>query len=217
MGINMSKRNLIVLIAVVVFAIGVFGVAGYFSDHQKITITVESGAEQTQTTISKTGSSDKKTIQYGQTFRMKKGNYHLETTGTDFVTLGTDIEIKDKDTTITLSPNYTTDKLNHLLKEQQKALRSTIVQAFPKVDRSYTVNPGKLYRTGQWYATFLVKTPPTGSVAYYDHYRIVLKKEGGTWKTVTSIPEISLSSKKYPDIPKDILIDVNNDFKHLDY
>ena len=100
---------------------------------------------------------------------------------------------------------YTDQKLNALLSDEQPEVVQVLGAAFPAQMRQFDVRGGKFYHDGSWYAAKLVPHD-----ASQDTYRVVLNKQAGRWVVATKPPRIVLSSPVFPNIPKDILSDVNN-------
>jgi hypothetical protein len=101
---------------------------------------------------------------------------------------------------------YTDQKLQSLLITESPGIENLINNSYPLPMANYSIASPKLYYTGQWYGAVLVPKDALNQ----DTYRIVLKKKDGRWSVVTTPPSIILSQPVYPNIPFDILSDLNN-------
>jgi hypothetical protein len=197
------------LVAAIVLLLGLV-VANNYTQTKTVTVRIEENAESTSSVVKNLDGKEVEDVEYNKGFRLKKGSYYIETTGQDFEPLRTDIVV-DKSLSLTLSPSYTSEKLSSLLSPQLDSIQKTISDDIPEINTSYKINTGKLYITGQWYATTVQKklTKEQERTTYIDVYRVVLGKNGGNWVVLTKPPEIILSAARYPDIPRDILVDIN--------
>lgn len=127
--------------------------------------------------------------------KIQKKQYPLEVSG----------EVK-KDITITYSRQY----LDTLMKEVEPTIIASLKSVLPTLESSYTIRPGKLYQTGDWYGARLryIGTDQFNR----DTLRVVMKKtDKGTWELVTKTPEIIVTHPKYPSIPDELIEDINSD------
>ncbi len=211
-----SKRLLafIVLFLVLLFGL-LYGLSRSHSSQQATIDYVHShdvavyDASESQTSkavlaqhVSASGESLK--LKKNHTYIVKaKGESGYEDSSVGFV-------LTDEPKTININPFYSKDKLADLLKTEQGAIKQALSAAYPQISL-YKVDNGKLYHWGDWYGTILRYKGSYGQSS--DSLRVVLAKEGGTWKVKTDPPNITLSKFVFPDVPVDILRDVNNSFK----
>jgi hypothetical protein len=148
------------------------------------------------------------------TLRMRKGTYVVVggSASPDFTRQLEKVTLDNEPVTVVINPPYSSEKLASLLDTARPAIHAAVKQAVPKVDNSYLLAPGQLYGKGEWYGSVLYPnlSPEQRRLSYVDSYRIVVKKEGDSWKVVTVPPEIVLSTLTYPQIPKGVLISTNN-------
>lgn len=97
--------------------------------------------------------------------------------------------------------------LNNQLDKELETITLVLQSAYPKITTDYTISRGKLYDQGQWYGTTLTYK---GTDTYNrDTLRVLMQKKDGIWTLRTTPPELLLSAKKYPDVPKSILQSIN--------
>ena len=145
-------------------------------------------------------------------FKLKKGSYAVVTSGSaDYQTQAISVTLGGTAQTVGIDPTYSTAKLQSQLVKEQNALAQAVTASVPAFTSKYKISSGKLYQHGDWYGALIVPnlTDNQLSTQYVDNYRLVAHKENGAWKVLTLPPELIISSFKYPNVPHDILVDVN--------
>lgn len=207
----LNKRNILLLVIVLTIIGLVLFVFSYFNSQQFVTVNYKSVSK---VTIQKVGegarSLEKETIykKSGEKIKVSKGHYLLKYVGNDgYASDYQNIDVENSPVFIRLDPDYSQQKLSSILDgdfENIKAVLNTKLQNIS----DYNIQKGKLYKKGQWYATTLQYK---GSDDFnYDTLRLVMEKKEGEWILVTNPPNIVIGSKDYPNIPLDVLQDVNN-------
>jgi hypothetical protein len=203
----MSKKSLLaLLIALILVLIGI-GSLFYFQSFRTVTlnfkktdftVTVYEKQDDNQTEIDNL---DKTTD-----LRLQKGTYVLVPDGDIYSPAPIEFKVNDQDMTVDIDPDLSSRFRTSLLVSELPTIKSALSAAYPNTINNFVINDGEIYKQGQWYATTLVQKV-TGNEEG-DVYRTVLKKEGEKW-SVKAKPALVLSSKTYPDIPKEILSSVN--------
>lgn len=221
----LNYRVYIIAIILVTTIVGI-GLSIYFS-YQKVTVNFTQTKPGFAVNIYKTDTSsneispDKlidqnnlvKTVEEDSTFKLKAGNYVWETKGTsDYQRETGQLIITTKPQTITVNPVYTDTKLKSLLAEESPAIQKLIATAIPGIGTAYRTTTGRLYQNGEWYGTIIYPNLSTEALRtnYVDTFRLVAHKANGMWKIVTLPPDLVLTTKAYPNIPRTVLVDVNN-------
>jgi hypothetical protein len=165
---------------------------------QKV-VTIEGSKDVSISISGKKGAFTSKT-----SIRVHPGDYTVTYAGSsDFATKITKIHI-DKNTTIpTTVLNFSAKKLQGLLPVELSAIRAAI--HLKDLGSTYTATGEQLYVRGEWYAGILKPKDPFTS----DYLRVIAKKEGTTWKTAV-LPTIVIAIKDHPDVPEEIIRDINN-------
>jgi len=146
------------------------------------------------------------------TIRLKKNvSYEAVYTGTSgYVSDAVQIS---NDTSVTISPDYSEERLQQLFTSEKQTLQQVITSIDPSIStNSYTINDGMYYDHAKWYITTL-KSNQT-SAQYYDMFVVVLERSGTTWKVAVK-PTITASYAAYPSIPKSV-ISRANDYRQLE-
>lgn len=145
----------------------------------------------------------------GQTLKLKKNkSYLLNYSGSGDYSGGViEFNTAEKQKTITIEPYFSEEKLNKQLNSEVAIIHQQIKAKYARINL-YEIQAGKLYRYGEWYGTTLkyVGKDPFNS----DTLRIVLNKQDGVWTIKTDPPGIFLSRHAFPDVPVEILREVNN-------
>lgn len=148
------------------------------------------------------------TIQGEETRRLDIGGYVVAMAATDKYEKYWDmIEVGPEKRTVTVNPSLTTQELQASGTNERQAIIDAISKAYPHLTDLYTIEQGKFYEQGQWYGTKL--TYKGQATTNTDPLRIVLHKEDGAWKLVTTPPSILVSTKLHPSIPVAVARDVN--------
>lgn len=215
MNSNTSFRRLAILLTILsIVSGGMYAAWSYMQSFQYLTVKQEP-ASTTGTTISIIQENSKEvvasSISPGETIKIKKGSYRVRFTGNSYREEVIEVTLDSKPETITITPSYTSKKLSETLHSERSAIREAIDKKFPGATQSYTIEPGKLYMLGEWYGTklYVKQSPEQARTNYVDIFRLVLKKEGSTWRVITDPPQLILSSVVHPEIPREVLVDVN--------
>lgn len=116
------------------------------------------------------------------------------------------VQITDNKT-INLDPYYSKEKLGQILASELPVIQRQIKESYPNV-YLYSIQPGELYRKGDWYGTTLLYTGPY--TPNRDSLRLIMNKNNGKWVIMTNPPNISLNKYEFPNIPVEILDEVND-------
>lgn len=98
-------------------------------------------------------------------------------------------------------------QLSEQLKSELPTILGVLNSKYPKIATDYVVNSGQLFDRGEWFGTTLSYRGT--DTANRDTLRVLLQKVNGIWKIRTTPPEMILSAKDYPDVPKSILKAIN--------
>jgi hypothetical protein len=118
-----------------------------------------------------------------------------------------DLNTKDSDSNVSIDPAYSRAHLDSMLQGELPDITQAYQDLYGEVT-AYHLQSGRLYHDGDWYGATLTYSGDDNF--NNDTLRIVFHKEDGIWKVKTVPPDITLSKFIYPDIPVDILRDVNN-------
>ena len=159
----------------------------------------DDGAEQSATKIHTSG----------EIVKLKKNTtYVAEYTGDEgYQSDVLFFNVIDDEKKITINPYYSEKKLATTLDGEVSDLHTVLNNTYPNMSL-YQIQQGKLYHWGEWYGTTLQYIGNDEFNA--DTLRVVMHKKNGVWEVATNPPAISLSKFVYPDVPTDILSDVNN-------
>ena len=205
----MNQRLSAIGITIFLLLVAVFGYWKWTERYQKITINSTPSSAVTFYESDDNKPLESRTVVLAAPkpgeYKIKRGNYqYVANGGGDYAKRVGSIAVGNKPVALTITLSYSPEKLASLLKIEQPAALQALNKKYPSQMAGYTPSNGKLYDMGQWYGVKL--TPKTPN---QDTYRVVLHKDGNTWKVMTT-PSIILSSPVYPAIPHDILSDIDN-------
>ena len=138
--------------------------------------------------------------------QLTQGDYYYVVTGERTAPEAVNFKVPDQ-TTFRIDPDYSSIYLAGIRNDEVESINQVIETRYAKIANDYIIHPGKLYKQGQWYAT-LITNRKSNNDTPLDEYRIVLQKQNDQWVIITT-PEISLSVLTFPEVPKDILSDIN--------
>ena len=211
--IRLSPRVSIGLIVAVLVAVGGFFAFQYMLSAVPVTISYKNShgivvydSHETQ------GDGDRKLVatitESGQTKRLKKNHSYIVSYRGDEGFSGGEITLGPLNSKqgVSIDPYFSEDKLKTFTDQNTGQIEQALQAKFAHINL-YKILPGKFYHFGDWYGTTLKYI---GSDNFNDDtIRVVLQQENGTWNVKTDIADITLSKYLYPDIPVDILRDVN--------
>lgn len=207
----LNKKNILLLIVFVSIVSVVAFVFSSINSQQTITVKYKNISKVTIQKIGEGSRSLEKETTYkksGEKIKVSKGRYLLKYTGSDGYTSDyKNFDVANKPIYISLNPDYSEDRLSSILEGEFEGIKAALSAKYQNID-NYIIQKGKLYKEGQWYGTTLQYNGD--DLFNYDTLRLVMGKRGGAWQLVTDPPNIVLNSKDYPNIPIDVLRDVNN-------
>lgn len=189
------------------------GVVGYFSTTTSMSITCTGcksidiytksdydAYKLDKPVISLSGSNLKTRVFKGEYTALYKG-------GSDYSDQEKNISIKEP-VVQKIKLQYSDSKLDTILNNEIISLHKIISLSNPDIDNLYTINRGKLYGMGEWYATTLVYKGSDLNNA--DTLRVVLHKNNDQWNIITKFPSIVIQRHTYPTIPEYVVKDIND-------
>ena len=201
----MNKRFLLISGLIVILVIAVFIAVGYFLSLQKVTLVYN----PTQGDVYLTGDriEGRMSTTSGKEMSLPKGVYQIHIAGDNAQPDTRALIVQEDPITQTVPISFPTKVLDAQLTKETPAIIEHITSKFPQMLSLYTVNRGKLYDRGDWYATTL--TYIGSDKDNRDTLRLVMQKVSGQWKLITTPPRPLLSIVEYPGVPKTILDDIN--------
>lgn len=214
------------IIAVLLLLVGCFFGYRQLTGYQKLTIDfkniTDSGAAKIYAVADKPKESPEnlinnlkpvREVSQTTTIKLRKGHYVIVAGDVpDYNRQYEQITLNNEPATVIINPSYSKARLTAMLVKELPAIQAAITSSVPGIGSSYLLGPGVLYGKGEWYGTVIYPnlSAEERRIQYVDVYRVVVKKSNGTWKVATMPPEIVLSAVTYPGIPRQVLIDTNN-------
>ena len=212
--LNNFRRNLtIIIIAVVVLMFG-FIITSYFNSQKQLSVKISGGINDFNIKIYKADNSNKQVAESaGENLEKKltKGTYNVVFSGEKYQSQAIKTKLDKKDSVINITPSYNKKILSEMLEKDRSVLIQEINTKVPQTTSGFVITDLRLYFFGEWASAkiHVAQTEEEERENYIDTYRVVLKKDKDTWKLVTDPPELIISIKKYPNIPRDLLIQLN--------
>lgn len=212
----MKKLIIITSIVVVIIAAAIAAYL-YFASFQKVTITLHpgvasvkvyqtSGDDDHESSAGPQGK-DVQTITSSQTISLTKGKYFLIPKGDHISDNDIIFTVADQPVTVDVNPDYTSDFLGTKLTNEEAVIKAAITSQFPLAKNQYDIQDGSLYKKGEWYGALLIHKGDDPS-APGDYYRVVVRKDGSTWKVIKQ-PELILTTAEFSNVPSDVIDAVN--------
>lgn len=204
------NRKVLIIVAIVVAVVGTAGwFIADFLNKKVVTLKPSNGVTMTfgEPSHGEEGAGIAKEIaktsKETKEVRVKPGFYAVIYTGQGIKQTRQLVEVR-KDVTITApTPTFSDERLLALLQDQKSAINA-VLSSNDKT-QGYTPKNELLYEDGTWYAAKLVPADPINQ----DTLVVILHKENNTWK-VAADPAITLYIADHPEIPEDIIRDINN-------
>lgn len=191
-----------IILAIVIAAIGIGTYVLSFR-----TATFDIIPENLGVTVRDLDNQEKGSLDQDGSLQLQDGTYTATPNGESYSAVPIEFKIDGQDITVTVDPDFSESRLEELRKSEQPAITQVIQSTYSSAIGDFTIQPGTLYNRGEWYGGLLVQKP-LGGGQLGDTYRVILKKENNKW-IIAAEPKIVLSASDYPDIPRDILTNVN--------
>ncbi|HSX41106.1 MAG TPA: hypothetical protein VLF21_00505 [Candidatus Saccharimonadales bacterium] len=131
--------------------------------------------------------------------------YNVVAKNSDFEDKAGFFKVENRPVSLAVKCLFSQIKLAQLAFSEGPAIIGVLNGAYPSAMPSYSVDVIRIYEIGEWAAVKLSPKNPQLAVV-----RVVLKKINGNWVVATDPPAIILSRPVFPDVPKNILDDINN-------
>ena len=140
------------------------------------------------------------------TIKLPEGVYSYKVVTGGFIDATYSFQVTKESSSIKLQPSLNTDSLDKLTKRESDKIKSSILDSneFSFDKNKDSIVSIKLYLTGGWAGVTLLSSRGPA-----DLYHIILRKEGDQWIVKTK-PLIVINSLDYPEIPEEILSDINS-------
>lgn len=161
--------------------------------------------------LQKNGEIEKVPVKNGELLNVKKGVYSLSITGENIKKKTLRIDTADQQKTeVTLDISYTDKYLDTLLTQAKPSIDQALKASYPSIETTFSIRSEKLYGDGSWYGARLRYKGSDDSSR--DTLRLIAKRgSDNTWRLISKPPQIILSYKDHPEVPKNIIDDINSD------
>lgn len=209
---EITRLQQIAVLAILLIAIFIAGaVYTYTSSRQDLAVEIRAPVSAT---LFETGSDEPiETFNISQKLRLQKGEYVITSQTTDTYDESSEtFDLGDEPVLVVIDPPYTEKKTEEFAEVERDDILTAIDAYNPKVRELYTITNEAFYDDAEWYSAQLnPKTERAELPNNTDNLRIVLHNAPEGWVVIAE-PTIIVSSKRYPDIPDDVLQSVNRPY-----
>lgn len=203
------NRKIIAFIITVVALSGLISIATYLLSFRTVTFSVtrENLSLNVYSGTDREHKNKISEVRDKDTLRLQEGSYQAIPTDPNYDDLPLYFTVEKSDKTVDLTPTYSQARLDSLLNEELQTIQTLLRSTYPRINTTFELAKGKLYREGQWYATTLTQIPENrGDIG--DIYHVVMFKKDGQWAIIHK-PSLVLTTGEHKDVPLDILQDAN--------
>lgn len=198
-------RSKITQLALVIIAasIGIYFLWSYILSFQTVTFSFDSS--QGYVEITRDGA-EALYPPNGQSIELKKGEYRMAHIGDSLQKDIQNIRIDDDTSTIDVDFSYTQTFLDKLYDKEKEVINTQLTRTYPSVTQRYNLSEARLYADGTIFGATLRAKDSSGDSS--DTLRLLMQKKSDTWRVVAT-PAPVLTVIQYPDVPRDILLHIN--------
>lgn len=199
------KKKIIISILILIALICGGLLLKYFLSFKNVTINLSD--DTSSLTIFNSNNIEIHNIKDSQTIKIQTGNYIFipegEKISSDAITV-----VITKHETINIDPDYSNIYLESILETEKTKIQKLFNDKYPNIITNYTIKNYQLFKKGEWFGGILVKNNSSFNNKK-DTFRFVAKKTDGVWEII-NYPDLILTAKDYPDVPLDILNEINS-------
>lgn len=201
----MNKKALLIVTSLLVIVVIGVGSLFYYLSFKTVTFTIV--PNDIEVVVFNRDSKEVGRLTQDGSLQLQAGSYTANPVGETYSSTPIPFTVSDQDISVSIDPSYSLDRLDDILDEEEPIIVQELRDTYADVISNFTIEPGKLYEKGDWYATLLPQNPLPGG-QQGDIYRVVLHKDDDQWQIVAG-PAIILTSPQNPDVPDEILSDIN--------
>ena len=142
----------------------------------------------------------------GQSIELKKDEYRMTHIGDNLEKDVQTIRIDDDTSTVDVNFSFTQAYLDELYDREKEAIDAQLTRTYPGVAQRYSLTEAKLYADGTIFGATLQAKDTSSDNS--DTLRLLMQKKSNTWR-VAATPTPVLTVIEYPDIPRDVLLRIN--------
>lgn len=142
-----------------------------------------------------------------QPVRLKKGEYVVRNIGDRITKDEKKITIDHTTRDIKVSFSYAEKYLSELYVLEKATIHTVLFDTYPKITELYEIRDDRLYGKADIFGATLIAKNQAGDNT--DTLHVLLQKKSGKWQVISKPPAPILSAQDYPDVPRDILVQIN--------
>lgn len=209
----MNRSKIIIILLASLLLIGLGGLFLYLTSFGQLDITYKDSGTKITLDIYQSGkdfndSKPIKTTDAPGSIRIKKGDYIVKSReNEEYASQSKPVTVGSKPSQVSIDPDYSSKKLDNLLKNELLSIKRSIFTAYPVIESDYSFSKMSLLKKGDWFSTLLVSKKSTPN---NDTLRLVAQKQGNTWVIITRPPAIVINAAQYKSIPSDVITNINS-------
>ncbi len=203
-SVRAGKITRMILIVIAVTAC-LYGVWAYIFSFQTVTFTFDDKLGYIEIENS---SKQKLYPKNNQVARLKKGEYTAKNIGKNITKDTRKITIASGIQSVETSFSYTEKYLEKLYAAEKETIYKVLLREYPEISKLYVIRTDRLYARGNVFGATLIAKDQNSDNA--DTLRVVMQKKSDRWEVQSKPPTPILSAAEYPDIPRDVLLKINN-------
>lgn len=211
---NKIAKLILIYTSIIIVTGALFGLYAYLTSYQYLVLQVpEDRQEFVKLYKAEEGDGryvkledDQIEVEFNTDLKLDRGLYLAEYNQEGFESQRREVNL-DKEI-VSVSFDYIIDQptLELILEENTENIHIAMEQAYPGLFSNYTILEESVYSDGNWYGAILTSNDQESLSR--DTVRMVMKNEAGTWK-VAAKPYITISQDEYPDVPSNLLDEIN--------
>jgi hypothetical protein len=140
--------------------------------------------------------------------KLKRGGYRVVSrSNPSYKQFDQQLYLGENPQTIMVDTELSESRLVGLLGSERTSINSVTLAMYPTINTLYSIEKEQLFNKGDWYSALL--TYKGFDYLNDDKLLLVAHKTNGEWKIITRPPEQIVSTKKYPSIPKNVVVETN--------
>ena len=210
---QIAKLILIYTSMVIVVGVG-FGLYSYFTSYQYLIMQVPEERQEFVSLYKAEGGDgryikkedEEIEVEFNTDMKLDRGLYLAEYTQEGFEPQTREINLDEEIINFSFEYKISKPALEIILDANTDDIHIAMEQKYPGILTRYSILEEGVYGDGNWYGAILESTEKDS--LQRDTVRVVLRNEAGTWN-IAAKPYISISKDEYPEIPEDLLDQIN--------
>lgn len=194
------KKVIIIAVALIFTIVALIGISSLIqsASQKDVTFTLTEGNYSVDIFLQ--GEENRiNVVSESRTIGLEDGVYEYSVSGEEYNPERVAFTVGEDGADVTVDPNFSEARLNEVYSDEQASITSALE---PYIRDQTRVSFANVYKKGDWAAAIIEYQIDPRELP--DSYRVVLKKDGGTWSVVIP-PTIAIQKSEYPEVPENII------------